>query len=228
MGIILVSLSLLACSNSGDGGDPAAAPAAAAPTPPIEASTAAATPSAGAAPVATIVPVLSGQALIEALRRGGYVIAFRHALTDMTQSDREPLDLTDCAAQRNLNQAGRDQARAIGAEFTRLLIPRTRTLTSPYCRTRETAELAFGAFEINGALEQQVSRDAAATAAVMNSLLSSLPPPGQNTIMVTHSTNLTVVGLPVIGEGDSIVLRPSGTAWMPIALVRAVDWTQLP
>jgi Histidine phosphatase superfamily (branch 1) len=81
--------------------------------------------------------------LADRLRRGGYVLAFRHAATDFSMTD-STRDLRDCSGQRNLTAEGRRQARSIGREFRRLAIPVGRVLASPFCRTRETASLAFG------------------------------------------------------------------------------------
>ena len=81
--------------------------------------------------------------LADRLRRGGYVLAFRHAATDFSMTD-STRDLRDCSRQRNLTAEGRREARSIGREFRRLGIPVGRVLASPFCRTRETATLAFG------------------------------------------------------------------------------------
>lgn len=90
------------------------------------------------------VPGARGPALVDALRRGGFVIYFRHAATDFSQTDREPVDYADCSRQRNLNARGRSDARAIGAAIRRLRVPIDVVLSSRFCRTRQTAQLAFG------------------------------------------------------------------------------------
>ena len=87
---------------------------------------------------------LSGTALKDALLRGGYVLYFRHAATDFGQNDDRMSGYEDCAQQRNLTDSGRNDARAIGAEVRRLHIPVNTVLASPFCRTRETAQLIFG------------------------------------------------------------------------------------
>src|SRR5688572_32810602 len=53
----------------------------------------------------------------------------------------------DCASQRPLTDKGRDEARAIAGHLKRLGIPIDRVYASPYCRTVETAMLAFGKAE---------------------------------------------------------------------------------
>src|SRR5690242_21959049 len=87
---------------------------------------------------------LAGPALRAALLRGGYVLYFRHASTDFGQNDDQMSGFEDCARQRNLTEPGRGEARAIGTAIRRLGVPIGDVLASPFCRTRETAELVFG------------------------------------------------------------------------------------
>ena len=82
---------------------------------------------------------LSGPALLNALRRGGYVIYFRHTSTDFGQNDEGMTSYDDCTKQRHLTEQGRAEARAIGAAIAKLQIPIGDVLASPFCRTLETA-----------------------------------------------------------------------------------------
>ena len=82
-------------------------------------------------------------ALVAALRAGGHVAVMRHAITDRSQLDTG--DLLNRAGQRNLSDAGRAQARRLGAAFAALRIPLGEVLASPVFRARDTAEIAFGA-----------------------------------------------------------------------------------
>ena len=91
--------------------------------------------------------LLAPQAAADALRRGGYVLYFRHAATDMSKNDAGMTSFDDCPTQRNLVDRGRDDARAIGAAIRALGIPIGKVRASPFCRTVETAELAFGRAE---------------------------------------------------------------------------------
>src|SRR6202521_4503095 len=86
-------------------------------------------------------------ALVAELRKGGYVLYFRHAATDLSQNDSKSLGPTDCANQRNLSPKGREDARPIGRAFHDLGIPVGKVLASPMCRTVETANLIFGQSE---------------------------------------------------------------------------------
>src|SRR5688572_16752586 len=82
--------------------------------------------------------------IVERLREGGYVLYMRHASTDFSQDDARMTGYEDCASQRNLTEEGREEARRIGTHVKRLGIPIGEVLASPYCRTMETARLAFG------------------------------------------------------------------------------------
>src|SRR4051794_20726812 len=94
------------------------------------------------------VPAASRQAqaprFVTLLRRGGNVLVFRHAATDPSQADAQRFRYTQCSRQRNLDDRGRAQARAIGRAVRVMRVPIGRVLASPYCRTVQTARIAFG------------------------------------------------------------------------------------
>ncbi|MEJ1715048.1 histidine phosphatase family protein, partial [Escherichia coli] len=78
------------------------------------------------------------------LKNGGYIIYFRHAEATVGQ-DSDNLVFEDCSTQRNLSDHGKQQAQVVGAFFKENPIPIAYpVIASPYCRTRETAEIAFG------------------------------------------------------------------------------------
>ena len=60
------------------------------------------------------------------------------------QPDVTLLGFEDCASQRKLADKGRAEARAIGEHVRRPKIAVCEVLASPFCRTTETASLAFG------------------------------------------------------------------------------------
>lgn len=67
-----------------------------------------------------------------------------HAATEPRIGDPPGFQLDDCATQRNLSEAGREEARRIGAAFRARGIPIGRVLSRRWCRCLETAGLAFG------------------------------------------------------------------------------------
>jgi len=151
--------------------------------------------------------------LVEALREGGYVVYLRHAATDRSREDDPAVDLDDCATQRNLSDAGREQAHVIGDGFRALEIPIGRVAASEYCRTRETAELAFGAFEDDRGLTgfpEGSDPTYAERVRRTKELLAARPPDGENTILVAHVKNLEESAGRSIEEGELAVFEPLG------------------
>jgi phosphohistidine phosphatase SixA len=162
---------------------------------------------------------MAGEALVQALRSGGYNIYFRHAQTDWSQADRidKPGDWESCdpARVRQLSQAGRDTARAVGEAIRRLEIPVGRVLASPYCRAVDTARhMDLGPVETTSAVmnmraaEYFGGRDAVVASA--RKLLSTPPRPGTNTVIAAHG-NVARAATPVYpGEAEGVVFRPEG------------------
>ena len=82
----------------------------------------------------------SSEAAWQAFRTPGAVAIMRHALAPGT-GDPEVVRIGDCATQRNLDDAGQDQARRIGAALRARGLSFDAVLTSQWCRCRETAAL---------------------------------------------------------------------------------------
>lgn len=96
------------------------------------------------AALAMALPAHATEAGWALLRNGGQVVLLNHA---NAPGSGEPaaFDIEVCRTQRNLSEQGRQQARRIGALFAARAAPVQEVLASRYCRTKETAELAFGA-----------------------------------------------------------------------------------
>jgi phosphohistidine phosphatase SixA len=71
----------------------------------------------------------------------GYVVLLRHAETVEGTGDPPGFQLNDCTTQRNLSEAGREQAARIGQAFRDRDIPIRQVLSSQYCRCLDTAKL---------------------------------------------------------------------------------------
>src|SRR5256714_14769912 len=84
------------------------------------------------------------QDILPKLREGGHVIVVRHGATHAGQADTEPLNLDNVAKQRQLNDKGRADARAVGEVLTRAGIPIGRVYSSRFQRAVETARLIAG------------------------------------------------------------------------------------
>ncbi len=156
--------------------------------------------------------------IIDLLREGGFVIYIRHASTDWSQKDVEPYQFYDCAKQRNLDAHGREEAMKIGEAFNALNIPIAKVLSSPFCRTRDTAELAFKDFEIENDLQHMPVAESPTKEETilflwdrMDELLAQVPPEGENVVLVSHSGNLAHrVDISYLPEGLMVIFKPDG------------------
>lgn len=161
------------------------------------------------------------QALLVKMRAGGFVLYMRHATSDSSRPDRAPtVDLANCNTQRPLSDEGRKQAAALGQNLLRARIPVGEVLHSPYCRTRETAQLMFAgqpqllrqepllAYSANLPSEEKKPL----LAAVRN-FLSTPVAPGTNRVIIAHAPNLAdLMGYFVKPEGTLAVFRPMGAS----------------
>jgi broad specificity phosphatase PhoE len=152
--------------------------------------------------------------IVEALRQGGYVVYLRHAATDFSQADTQPNDLTNCAAQRNLTDLGRGQAQAIGEAMAALGVPIGEVLSSEYCRTLETALLAFGratpSLDLTG-IASLPSSELNRRLEALRVLLATPPAEGTNTVLVSHQFNLRdAMGVLLGTEGEAAIYQPDG------------------
>jgi broad specificity phosphatase PhoE len=167
--------------------------------------------------------------LLSELRKGGYVLYFRHTSTDFSQNDERMKSYEDCGHQRNLTDKGRAEARSVGATIRELGIPFGRVLTSPFCRTVETAQLLFGRAE----KMQEVRGGPAAPAnadryAALRRILATPVPGGTNLAVVSHGNPfISVAGPPYLAEGESAVVRAVSGDFEVIGRIRIEDWGTL-
>jgi broad specificity phosphatase PhoE len=174
------------------------------------------------------------QRLIEALRGGGHVIFIRHAATQREGADQVSAVMGDCATQRMLSEEGWRQARALGAAFRRLNIPVGEVISSEYCRAWQTADLAFGRYTRNAALNFEPAEDyTAAQLAAMRDrvrpLLAAVPPAGRNTVLVGHDDPFeAATGVYPEPMGVTWVIRPGGPGGFTLlGQIRPGDWQAL-
>ena len=77
-----------------------------------------------------------------ALKQPSSIVLFRHSNAP-GGGDPAGFRANDCSTQRNLDKEGREQATRIGQRFREQGIKVEAVLSSQWCRTRETAQLAF-------------------------------------------------------------------------------------
>ncbi len=167
--------------------------------------------------------------LLATLGAGGLVIYFRHTSTDFGQSDEAMTSFDDCGKQRNLTDKGRDEARAIGAAIKELAIPIGAVLSSPFCRTTETAQLAFGRSEKSMDLRGGAVSDDPQRYQALRKQLGTKPEARTNTMLVGHGNAFrSLAGAPHLSEGEAVVLQALGEGRFEIvARIRMDAWQPL-
>jgi phosphohistidine phosphatase SixA len=173
------------------------------------------------------------QALVSAMKQGGYVIVMRHGATNRDQADTDPLNLDNIAKQRLLSEQGRRVATQVGEAFKKLGIPLGRVYTSKFNRAVETGRLMSGGDVTStldvtegGLVVTPIENDRRAEA--LKKMAGAVPEAGKNTLIVTHKPNI----LDAFGkdwfdvkEGEASIFRPDGSGKaIPVARVQAVDW----
>lgn len=148
----------------------------------------------------------------------GPVILMRHAVTTPGVGDPPGFKLDDCSTQRNLTDAGREDARRVGTAFRARGIPVGRVLSSPWCRCLETARLAFAAAEPWAPLSNLFdnrAREPEQLRALRE--ITGRQPAGGNVMLVTHGS----VVLPLTGiqpaPAELVVLTPEGPGRFRVA-----------
>jgi len=167
------------------------------------------------------------EALLPMLRAGGLNLYFRHGITDRSQVDTGRRG--DRSGQRNLSEAGRQQAIRLGQAIRALNIPVHEVLTSEVFRALDTAELAFGRAQIR--VERDLIADdytpgSASDDARAVSRRLGQPVAGGNRVMFGHIVPLGMIlgrGLAQqeFPEGAAGVFRPRGGEWEFLGFFRA-------
>lgn len=166
--------------------------------------------------------------LLARLRSGGMIVVIRHAATDQFIPDRAE-DLDDCATQRNLTAEGRADAATIGDAFRTLRIPVGAVLTSPFCRTRDTAELAFGNAEVVDDLARLFPQsDQRADRRLSRLVRERAPDAGDaNLVLVAHSRYPSILTPATLGEGEAAVYAVAGSDFILVGQVAPNEWADL-
>ena len=152
-------------------------------------------------------------ALWQAMRKPGHAVLIRHATAPGT-GDPSHFKLDDCATQRNLSEAGRNEAQRLGERFRLNGLGTARVYSSRWCRCTDTARLlglgvvqnlplldSFFARPENGQDQTRRLRSwlqrHAATAPL---------------VLVTHQVNITALTgvFPAQGEIVVVAILPTG------------------
>jgi phosphohistidine phosphatase SixA len=132
----------------------------------------------------------------------------RHAIAP-GGGDPAGFTLGDCSTQRNLDDRGRDQARAIGAAFREAGVTVDHLLTSQWCRAAETARLLdLGPVTeepaLNSFFADRSTRDE--QTAATRALLAALPA-GETAVLVSHQVNISALTGVYPRSGEVVILH---------------------
>jgi phosphohistidine phosphatase SixA len=144
------------------------------------------------------------------LKNGGLVVLMRH--TSTVQKDNPLLRDLSCLKERKLSEKGKKEAARIGEMFITNEVPIKKVLTSPYCRTTDTAKIAFSRgqpAEFLSVLEALPQEQANANTEQLTEKIGSYSGNG-NLILVTHAPNINAVSFEIVEMGAFLVLQPMG------------------
>lgn len=186
--------------------------------------------------ISTTLPAhtLSNEALVKALQHGGYVIVMRHASSPRETPDAKTANPDNVNHERQLDEAGRASATALGNALRQLKIPIGEVLSSPTYRAQETIRLAqlptpktVAELGENG---QSMQGTTDAQSAWLQKKVTEFPK-GTNTLLVTHFPNMTKAfpqwstGL---ADGEALIFGSDGKGGAAlIARVKIEDWPKL-
>lgn len=176
---------------------------------------------------------LTGSALVAALKRGGYVIVLRHASSPREVPDERTANRDNTSRERQLDEAGRAAATAIGKALHDLSIPIGSVLTSPTYRALETVRYAqwqnAQTVPELGDRGQSMQGVTEADGAWLRNRVAQFPS-GTNTILVTHLPNITRAFpqfASSVDDGDALVFGPSGNGAAVVARIDVSEWPTL-
>jgi phosphohistidine phosphatase SixA len=171
--------------------------------------------------------------LVAALRSGGQVIVMRHASSPREAPDKATANPDNIKLERQLDEAGRSSAVAMGKAIRALKIPIGEVFTSPTYRAMETVRLAqlpdphpqpeLG----DGGQSMQAANDAQAK--WLRDRVSRASA-GTNIVVVTHMPNITRA-FPewgTVADGEAVVLKPDGKGSATVVgRIKIEDWSRL-
>ena len=152
--------------------------------------------------------------VIEQIPTTGHVLVIRHAEAPGF-GDPPGFRVGDCTTQRNLNDAGRAQARAIGDWLRARGVERARVYSSQWCRCMETAKLlGLGAVTELPALNSffESPQDREPNLAALKDFFERQPLDGELVVLVTHQVTINALSgvFPASGTGVLMALEPDG------------------
>ncbi|HEX5420388.1 MAG TPA: histidine phosphatase family protein [Gammaproteobacteria bacterium] len=183
----------------------------------------------------TAAQTLEGQALVSALREGGYVIVMRHAHAPRALANAADAAPGNTAHERQLDAEGQRTAKAMGEALRRLRIPIGEILSSPTFRARQTVRLlgvgqAKPMAELGEGKEGMKADNTGKRPAWLRNRAATPPAPGSNTLIVTHLPNLVGAfgdAAKGTGDGGALIVRPNGREPVVVGRIAIDEWPRL-
>jgi phosphohistidine phosphatase SixA len=166
------------------------------------------------------------EALWQRLRGDDVIVLMRHAATEPGIGDPPGFKLNQCATQRNLSDAGREDARRVGAAFRRHGVTPGAVWSSRWCRCLDTARLAFGQAAPEPGLDSMFNDDATESASKLRLLRARLAARKDTSplVLVTHDVNIRALTGQSLAPGEMVLtqlrdgkLAPIGRLALPAA-----------
>jgi phosphohistidine phosphatase SixA len=163
--------------------------------------------------------------LWNSLREGGKVVLIRHAPVDRNSGNplaRDP----SCVKERNLSGQGKKAARELGERFRKNNIAVTEIMHSPFCRTTETAQLAFGTTNPSDLLSllEVLSTEAAQNQTQELMQFISEYSDQRNLVLITHEPNINAISFELMKHLDVLVIEPGGDGdFEELGVIRFTD-----
>lgn len=142
--------------------------------------------------------------LMALLKSGGQVVLMRHTVTTPGVGDPPGMTLSDCSTQRNLTDEGRRHARIIGGKLLAAGIAFDQVVSSPLCRCKETAQLAFGR------VDEMLPGTTRGDREVREMRAFAAEKRRGNVVLVSHGTTIRhAVSVDTV-PGEMVVISPHG------------------
>ena len=150
------------------------------------------------------------QAAWVGLSAGGHIALIRHANAPPGYGGDPPgFRFDDCTTQRNLDDKGRAQGKALGESFRSRGVRVDRIVSSPVCRCMDTATLmAVGQVESSWALVPDRNSSGGTRFRELQEMVSGWRGPG-TLVLVSHGFSIErLIGF-IPDQAEVIVLRPT-------------------
>jgi phosphohistidine phosphatase SixA len=162
--------------------------------------------------LAVTTPAFAGEAEMWAtLKQPVHFALLRHANSPGFWEEPPGIDLKNCTIQRNLDDAGKAQAREIGEQFRKHGLANVRVPSSQDCRALDTAKpMHIGAVEpapLFNYFYYQLAAAAEKAITFMRTLSRTRP-----AVLVAHVSNIKAIAGENVGSGEMVIVHsePNG------------------